>query len=571
MANRPSLPNSKSHRLLLPTSAYPWALAALALVLFVPLLGSTHLFDWDEINFAESAREMLLTRQYSIVQIGYAPFWEKPPLFFWLQTLAMHCFGVGEFAARLPNALCGVATLLTLYAAGKHWYKPQFGWWWAWCYVGSFLPHLYFKSGIIDPIFNYFIFCSLLAALRAIELAAAQQAQRIWLRWCVWSGLAAGLAVLTKGPVALLLLGLTGIAFGGWQIWAGAYSAASFPTWRTLLFVAILWCVPFIAISSVWVAAEVVQHGWSVLAQFVQYQIRLLTTADAGHQQAFYYHWVVVALGCFPMSALALPTISGWQNYTPADQLRRQAMLCLLWVVLVVFSIVKTKIVHYSSLSYLPLSFLAAMYISRLADSKTLFFASVRRLLAVLGGIFTLLLVAVPLAFYGRQHLIPYINDPFAVGNLQMPVAWSGYEWLWGAAYGAAIVVALARTERQPQLGIYTLLVATATCIWGFTATVVPRIEQHTQGAAIAFYQQQVGKNTYVEPIGFKSYAHLFYAQLPPHHRPPQYSDQWLLSGNIDRPAYLVTKINKTKFVEPYADVCLLYEAGGFAFFERLP
>src|ERR1700710_692052 len=72
-------------------------------VVFIPFLGAVHLFDWDEINFAESAREMLLTHDYFRVQINFQPFWEKPPLFIWLQSLSMKTFGINEFAARFPN------------------------------------------------------------------------------------------------------------------------------------------------------------------------------------------------------------------------------------------------------------------------------------------------------------------------------------------------------------------------------------------------------------------------------------------------------------------------------------
>ena len=73
---------------LLPQHPAPWLLL-LGAVFFIPLLGTGHLFDWDEINFAESAREMIASGNYSRVQIDYAPFWEKPPLFFWLQVLCM--------------------------------------------------------------------------------------------------------------------------------------------------------------------------------------------------------------------------------------------------------------------------------------------------------------------------------------------------------------------------------------------------------------------------------------------------------------------------------------------------
>ncbi|HUM46146.1 MAG TPA: glycosyltransferase family 39 protein, partial [Chitinophagales bacterium] len=125
---------------------------------FIPFLGGVHLFDWDEINFAESAREMIASNNYTTVQINYQPFWEKPPLFFWMQAISMRFFGINEFAARLPNALTGIATLLTFYLIGKQFFSSRFGIIWALCMMGSFLPHLYFKSGIIDPVFNYFIF-----------------------------------------------------------------------------------------------------------------------------------------------------------------------------------------------------------------------------------------------------------------------------------------------------------------------------------------------------------------------------------------------------------------------------
>ena len=67
---------------------------ALCILLFVPFLGRVHLFDWDEINFAECAREMVTSGNYSTVTIDYLPFWEKPPLFIWMQAISMKIFGI---------------------------------------------------------------------------------------------------------------------------------------------------------------------------------------------------------------------------------------------------------------------------------------------------------------------------------------------------------------------------------------------------------------------------------------------------------------------------------------------
>ena len=48
-----------------------------AVLFLLPFLGSVHLFDSDEVNYAESAREMIVTGDYFTVQIDFEPFPEK--------------------------------------------------------------------------------------------------------------------------------------------------------------------------------------------------------------------------------------------------------------------------------------------------------------------------------------------------------------------------------------------------------------------------------------------------------------------------------------------------------------
>ncbi|HMC96996.1 MAG TPA: glycosyltransferase family 39 protein, partial [Flavobacteriales bacterium] len=105
-------------------------IVVVALLLFMPGLGAVHLFDWDEINFAEISREMIATGDYMRPQVNYQPFWEKPPLFMWMQASSMKLFGVGEFAARFPNAVCGIITLLLLFRIGTRLRDRQFGLLW---------------------------------------------------------------------------------------------------------------------------------------------------------------------------------------------------------------------------------------------------------------------------------------------------------------------------------------------------------------------------------------------------------------------------------------------------------
>lgn len=92
----------------------------------------------------------------------------ETPIVFLASAMSMHVFGVNEFAARFPNAVTGIITLITFFLIGRKLYDEKFGWLWVLSMLGSFLPHLYFKSGIIDPVFNYFIFMGIWFASRLL-------------------------------------------------------------------------------------------------------------------------------------------------------------------------------------------------------------------------------------------------------------------------------------------------------------------------------------------------------------------------------------------------------------------
>lgn len=95
--------------------------------------GIPYLFDWDELIYASLARQMLASGDPLALQINGEPFYEKPPLFFWLQALAMAALGINEGAARLPNAFAGGITVALLVAWGARLRGVGFGCLWGSC------------------------------------------------------------------------------------------------------------------------------------------------------------------------------------------------------------------------------------------------------------------------------------------------------------------------------------------------------------------------------------------------------------------------------------------------------
>ena len=438
--------------------AIPLALVAAALLLFVPGLGAVHLFDWDEINFAEISREMLLLDDYSRVHVDFRPFWEKPPLFFWMQVAAMELFGVDEFAARLPNALCGLVTLLVLFRIGRRLHGTVFGGLWALAYLGSVLPHLYFRSGIIDPWFNLFIF-----------LGIDQFIQGAWARrdrtgmaglkhpvaHLTLAGAFLGLAMLTKGQVAFMLFAAT----------AGIYWLLQrFRMFVSVSQVALLLLV-MVAVTGAWFGYETWKNGPWFVTEFVRYQYRLFSTPDAGHAGFPGYHFVVLLVGCFPLSLFAIAEMArrkGERTFHEADY--RRWMLILFWVVLILFTIVKSKIVHYSSMCYFPMSYLAALYLHRIWQGDAKAGLALRIGLGVIGGLFVLITVALPIAGMDIDSIRPlFAQDPFAMANLDADVTWTGWEMLAGIWLAGILAFSLWwLAGRDVRWGILTLFSGTA-------------------------------------------------------------------------------------------------------------
>jgi 4-amino-4-deoxy-L-arabinose transferase-like glycosyltransferase len=525
----------------------------IALALFFPGLGNVHLFDWDEINFAESAREMLLTEDYSRVQINFKPFWEKPPLFIWIQALSMKVFGVNEYAARFPNAVCGFLTLCIIFFIGKKWHNERIGWYWVIGYACSILPHLYFKSGIIDPFFNLFIFTSLYFIIEVLKSDVSKKR----LINSGLAGLCLGLAILTKGPVALLIVLLTVFIY----IFIQRFSVKIRPLEiiMTGLFA--------LLITFVWFGFETIKNGFWFLETFITYQIRLFKTEDAGHGGPFFYHWIVLLIGCFPASIFALYHLIKKSSYDKRN-IASIFMVILFFTGLILFSIVKTKIVHYSSICYFPLTYLAAIGFSEYlsTDKKNYQSLILKGLLILIGIVLGVVITALTFIEQFKTQLIPLIKDPFAVGNLSAEVQWSGYEWVSGIFI--IIGVDLFLIVKDKTYKILSLCIGTLFTIQLTLYLIVPKVERYSQGAAIDFFISKQKENCLVEPRGYKSYAQLFYSQKPLSVDINELVPEKVWSGDVNKKVYFVSKNTLEKDLMMDSNIVMIGHKNGFVFYE---
>jgi 4-amino-4-deoxy-L-arabinose transferase-like glycosyltransferase len=536
-----------------------WALVlltVLAYALFLTIgLGQIALFDWDEINFAEIAREMYLTGDYLQPRINFVPFHEKPPLFPWLQLVAFKFFGVGSFGARLPNVVCGTLTLLALWQLGRSLGQIKLGNWWM-AFMGfSLLPQLYFRSGIIDPWFNLFI----LLALWPVFRYGTPSWGKILL-----GGTWLGLAVLTKGPAAGLIAGLCCLVL---LVLERENRGGRIP--RYLVF-GLFSLIP----ATIWIGLLWNQGGSQLAMDFLEYQWRLFSQEDAGHGGFPGYHLVVLLAGCFPASLFAIPGLGNRlrQGQFPEGNRLDRGMRVLFWVVLILFSIVNTKIVHYSSLAYFPIAWMAARWITEDKSPKTAPVWLIRSCRGIL-GLFAFASLLLPILGWNTDLLSSQIQDPELISRLAMQVHWPWYTILPFLVLAALLAVLVRSTPQRLSILARNCLggisLFTAVGLWCFTG----RIQTYSQGAITEFYGEYRSSDVYLGTAYHKSYAHWFYGEIQPESSAQGKADRhWRFHGDIDRPLFFSSPMRRTdQVLREVPDAILLDQKGGYSFFKRPP
>jgi 4-amino-4-deoxy-L-arabinose transferase-like glycosyltransferase len=178
------------------SSLFGWI--AIAWIVVFWRLGYASLLDPDEAHYAELTREMLHSGSWLVPLLDGKPFIDKPVLFHWLQGASVLLLGETEFAARLPTALSAVGLFAITRWVGTVLFDAEVGSLGAIMFATIPATFALGSIAIFDMVFALFLFGAL-----GCLLVAAKQANR---RTECWGYVLLTLAVMTKGPVALLLV-----------------------------------------------------------------------------------------------------------------------------------------------------------------------------------------------------------------------------------------------------------------------------------------------------------------------------------------------------------------------------
>jgi 4-amino-4-deoxy-L-arabinose transferase-like glycosyltransferase len=318
-------------------------IALVCAVFFGWRLGRLPLIDPDEPFYALTAREMLDAKDWVVPRIFGHPQFEKPAMVYWLMMSSMTAFGRTEAAERLPMALSATALVFAVYAFGRR----QFGRRAALASAVVLATGVQFMTTsrlvLTDMIFALFTTLSCFA----FWIGSSDGARRR--RWWIGAMLCSGLAVITKGPLGLLVPGLAATV---------ALIRGMAPRRIDGVTLAVGLAV-FAAVALPWYAVMTQRFGPGFLQTFLMHENwERLVRAEHRENDRWYYYLAVLTVGSLPWWPSLAATVTRFRAES-----RRDPTVAFLWGWILssvaFFQLAHSKLPTYVLFAFVPLALLA--------------------------------------------------------------------------------------------------------------------------------------------------------------------------------------------------------------------
>ena len=337
----------------LPPALFMAPIGALASILTVWRLGRPSLADWDEATYAEIARETSFFHDLIHLHWNYAPWFNKAPLYIWLTSLFFH-LNVNEFWARFASALAGIGAVLIVFAMTRRLHGT------ATAVVSSLILLACYgflqaaRAGQSDMLLTFFLYLALYAYILAIQENP---------RWWYLVGGAIGLAFMTKDMAALVAPLAIGLAL--------IFDGHAREMWRRPepwlgLSLALLIVLP-------WHVAMLAWQGPTFLHQYVGAMVvQRITGQIEGHPGGVLTYLIYIRNQFYPWAYL-LP-FAGISYFAIRRTSRPASWIVPAFaaVILIVYTVVQTKLAWYMVPAYPALAILIGAFIVRIARGRAL-------------------------------------------------------------------------------------------------------------------------------------------------------------------------------------------------------
>lgn len=421
--------------------------AAILWIAFFSGAGRLGLIGPDEPRYAAVARAMADSGDWVTPRLNGEPWFEKPILYYWGAALSFRIFGVSEAAARLPSALAATAATLALAVLCAGLYGASAGYALLLILPTSLATIAFARAASTDMVFAGTLTLAFVAAAKLI----ARRSAAYLVAW----GAFLGLALLAKGPAALVLAG------GSVALWTILTRA-----WRLAVTLAHpIAAATLVAVAGPWYVLCSMRNPDFIRVFIIEHNVARYLTPVFAHEQPVGYFAVVLVAGLLPWTPLLVPAVQDvWTSATSRER-DPIALLAACWalVPLLFFSLSKSKLPGYVLPAFPPIAFLIARAVSCPTAAPT----RAAHMLVATGLTMVMVAMAAP-------TVVPLLVPGNSMGILNS----AGSLWGWAGMLGAAgIGVTVVAWFGRPWIAFTLTGVTIALLFLAINTRIVPSID----------------------------------------------------------------------------------------------
>jgi 4-amino-4-deoxy-L-arabinose transferase-like glycosyltransferase len=328
-----------------------WGIAAglflVSLAIFTYQAGTVGLeFKGDEGFYYVSSRQMLASGDWITPYYFDRPRFEKPILYYWIVAGSFKLFGIDWAAARLPSAVSMALVVALTYLLSIMYFNRRVGLFASVIMMSTIATFRYARLVLPEAFFLFLVSAALFFMLRRRYYTAY---------------IFTGLAVLTKGPVGLILPLFVTAVYRYGKGDKGFLREGRIPQGFVIS----------AALSLPWFLAMIKIHGMEYIDHvFFRETIQRIGVFDA---KALFYFLPVIFIFCLPWSLFIFHALreAAWRiprGNAPGDG----AIMCLAWflAVFVFFTFLGEKHRHYMLYAAVPLSIMTGAYLGGLIPRR---------------------------------------------------------------------------------------------------------------------------------------------------------------------------------------------------------
>lgn len=305
-------------------------------IIYVMLLGAYPLLEPDETRYVTMARDMFTSGNYLTLYLNGEYFFEKPPLFFWLESLSFWFFkDISEFTARFPVVILSLLPLGLLFFLSEKVKNQKFAFLNSAILLTTLEYVLITKIAMLDSVLTSLVSSSVLCYFFTF-FVSEENKKYFWYSCYILMGL----AVLAKG--------IPGVVIPAGTILAGTII---FRTYKETLKNMPAGIVLFLIIALPWHIIMLLKHGSLFFNEYIikHHLMRFLGAEVIHRNEPVYFYFVTLLWGLFPwifslLSSLRKPRKFNLENgYDKFLVLNITAIL----VILLFFSCSRAKLITY--------------------------------------------------------------------------------------------------------------------------------------------------------------------------------------------------------------------------------